>query len=330
VAILLLYFRDELPKPGYNSIDKALVSAVNGASPGRTTWRRAARRRAGNIVLWELLAALSDQQLITGAALAVAVYVRLADSANFSVYSFRMATATIWLSCLTHMCTLVSLRDRFREEGQGWRLVAMGTLLVLLVPLLLLANFPSFILDPALSVTCALERFSSYGPERMASFALQSVLAILVIVGGYSRRMMELYGQSDRLYRRGHWFTDLVAIREQESDEQALQAVSLIVSVADAKTNVRERARVALKVFVCLLREFGGSYLWELIWLAFYYNVTFGITSLVTTWNGLPPLSQWSLSFGQLMPGMLFLSRIIPRYSEYTGMSTASWECRGR
>jgi hypothetical protein len=72
------------------------------------------------------------------------------------------------------------------------------------------------------------------------------------------------------------------------------------------------------KVVSYLLGELRASYLWELTWLAFYYK--FGITSVVITWNTLPPLSQWPLSFGQLVPITLLLFGLAPIYSEYRGM----------
>jgi hypothetical protein len=136
VAILLLYFRSELKNRSarHNSIDRAVVRLMTKARrPRSPTPRQAARREAINAALWKLLETRSDQQLIAGTAVAVPVYVRLADSANYSVYSFRMATATIFLSCLTHMCTLVAFRNSSKSGGRGQSLVAMAALLVLLV-----------------------------------------------------------------------------------------------------------------------------------------------------------------------------------------------------
>ncbi|CZR65688.1 uncharacterized protein PAC_15588 [Phialocephala subalpina] len=305
--------------PRHNSIDRAFVRFVTRRDPDvqEQNPRKDARHEAINAALWKLLETLSDQQLITGTALTVSVYIRLADSANYSVYSFQMAMATIFLSCLTHMCTLVALGDSFREEGKGWSLVAMIVLLILMAPILLISNFPSFIIDPALSVRCAFSRFSKYGATTNTVFGMQSAMIIYLIVGGYTRLMMDVFFRSRRPPRQDEDDRGLVKrvpgrIREKLSRakyQQNCDRRPIITSI------LRGERLYTTKGIWYLVDELRASYLWELIWLAFYYN--FGITSVVVTWDTLSPLSQWSLSFGQLVPITMLVFGLVPIYSEY-------------
>jgi hypothetical protein len=63
------------------------------------------------------------------------------------------------------------------------------------------------------------------------------------------------------------------------------------------------------------------SFLWQLMWLGFY--LAFGITSLVRAWVIVPPLQQWSLSFGQLVPVVLLVSVFPPAYDTFQGNSSS-------
>ncbi|KAE9378830.1 hypothetical protein N431DRAFT_460155 [Stipitochalara longipes BDJ] len=320
VAILILYFRSELESHSarYNSIDRAFVCFVTRKSHDRK--RQGVRHNAINAALWKLLETLSDQQLITGTALAVPVYVRLADSANYSVYSFGMATTTIFLSCLTHMCTLVALGDKFRASGRGWSLVAMLVLLFLLAPILLVSNFPTFIVDPAFSVKCAFSQFSMYGSTATTIFGLQAALILNLVIGGYIRRMIDVFRRSRRPQNQyktapSSMFTKVIrTIPEMLWRAEVGRKIErrwVVNSIANEELNSLH----TMKAIWLLIGELRASYLWEIIWLAFYYN--FGIVSVIFTWTTLPPLSQWSLSFGQLVPIMLLVFGLVPLYSEY-------------
>lgn len=67
------------------------------------------------------------------------------------------------------------------------------------------------------------------------------------------------------------------------------------------------------------LWEMEQSFFWQLMWLMFYH--TFGITSLVVVWTLLPPLEQWSLSYGQLVPVVSFIFAFPPLYDDFQGES---------
>ena len=320
--LISLYLRCGLSPRQYSGIDQAILRRIfpTVSASGSTPSPEPAiiPVYAVNHALFRLLVALGDQQLALGLSLAVAVYVRLAGAAaDFSVYSFRVAVATMWQACLTHMCAMAALRDDFcSQRGSKWRLVAMGALLVLLAPLLLLSRFPSFVFEPRMSVKCACGRLLTYEGGHNASFVLQSVLLLMLVLGGYGRRVVELVRPRRTELERGNWLTELFP-----SEEEAV--------VVETEVNLRkglalawlERPRPSLRGIWLFYRlavgELKRSFLYEIIWLAFYYS--FGITSLVVTWTILSPLSQWSLSFGQLAPLALLVMCLMPLYDDYRG-----------
>ncbi|KAL2134417.1 hypothetical protein VTI74DRAFT_256 [Chaetomium olivicolor] len=319
--VVTLYIRNALSERQYTDLDRHLLRKVwaalgkaSGDDPGAVV-PRSIKHEAVSHALFRLLVALSDQQLAGGMALAVAAYLKLADPASFSVYSFRMATATVWQAFFTHMCAVAVLRDDFcRQRGSKWRLLAMTALVTLLAPILLLSNFPAFLLEPAMSVKCACGQLLSSQRNWNVNFVLQSVLTVLVVVGGYSRRLIELVRGPKSPHGHGNWLTALVPSQEEASTARAQLA----------KDKAKELERMANRrlyvpdlwpFFHIVESEIRQSFLWELIWLSCYY--TFSISSLGFTWTVLPPLSQWSLSFGQLVPLALVIMSLMPLYDDY-------------
>jgi len=221
------------------------------------------------------------------------------------------------------MCTLVALGDKFSSGGRGWTLVAMLVLLVLMAPILLVSNFPTFIIDPALSVKCAFNQFSIYGSAVTTIFGLQAALILNLVIGGYIRRMIDVFRRSKRPQSQNE--TSPISllkkiirtIPERLSGAEVQRKIKkrwVVTSIANEEPNSLHTT----KAIWLLVGELRASYLWEIFWLAFYYN--FGIVSVVFTWTTLPPLSQWSLSFGQLVPIMLLVFGLVPIYNEYRGM----------
>jgi hypothetical protein len=64
-----------------------------------------------------------------------------------------------------------------------------------------------------------------------------------------------------------------------------------------------------------LIQGLRESFLWQLMWLAFY--LTFGLTSLIFAWTLVPPLEQWSLSFGQLLPVVTLVFALLLAYDTF-------------
>jgi hypothetical protein len=303
VVIILLYFRRGLrPRLYDNEIDQAITGHLRSNN---------ATKEPLNVALRNFLFVLSDQQLATGVSLALVVYIRFAKADEFSIYSFQMATSTIFMSCLTHLSTLAALPDKFSavdddNDGHGlygaceedsprrkvmkkkkkkkkkkkWigigaipRLIIMMALAFLLMPILVISSLPSFAVDPSLSFKCARDKFSSYsGLANVFAIAAAGIITFRVITG-YFGRIRKVLGPPPH------------------------------------------RNKNPSNSFQSRLQELRTSFLWELISLTFYY--TFGITNLVVTWKTLAPLKQWSLSFGQLLPAALLLFALPLVYADY-------------
>jgi hypothetical protein len=172
-----------LPRKQYNSIDRAIIdffkrpptythsqsrhSDANTQSGGMT--------KATKATLVTLLLGLGDHQLLVSLALLLTIYIRLSDLDGFSAYSFKIATTTVWLTCLTHLSGVVALRHQYHSppdgRGRAWRVAAMTVLLILLAPLLVLSNLPSFMFDPSLSFRCAWEQIPTYDRATTRDFS---------------------------------------------------------------------------------------------------------------------------------------------------------------
>ena len=262
------------------------------------------------MTLQKLLLNLSDQQLFFGLALILTIYIRMSNLDAFSAYSFRMATTSVWLSCITHMSVIVALRGQFYPEvGRGWRVLAMVVLLLLLAPILVLSNLPSFIFDPSLSFRCAWNQISTYNRAQTRNFALVAASAVIMTIGGYTSRIIAIYKPIRRRSRIGRrWKRKLIhGIKRRE-----------------ARGHWPRRLKIPWRlVLYQLIQGLKESFLWQLMWLAFYF--TFGMTSLVRAWIIVPPLQQWSLSFGQLVPIILLVSALPPAYDTFQGNSSYCW-----
>lgn len=280
MVILVLYVRRGLSPDLYNNIDDAIIARLRKKqdqllNPPFDPFNKALRN---------FLFTLSDQQLAQGLSLAVVVYIRFAQADAFSTYSFQMATTTVFMSCLTHMSTLAAVPDLFpRDGGHFPRLVAMMGLAILMFPLLIISNFPSFAQDPKLSCKCAFNEISSFkGLANAYAIVASASITLMVIIGYVSRIKVILKGPPF-----GGLMWIIWKLKEKEDGSRIKRS----------------------------LQKLKSSFLWELISLTLYY--TFGIPNFILTWKTIPPLQQWSLSFGQLLPAALLLFSVMIVYADY-------------
>jgi len=306
-TVLLLYVWGRLPYKQYNRIDSVIIQFFRKASvdPQREMIQKAMKE-----TLPDLLQILSDYQLLVGLTLVLTIYIRLSDLDAFSAYSFKISTTSVWLSCLTHLSTVVALRDGFPTKGgRGWRVAAMVVLLILLAPILLLSNLPTFIFDPSLSFRCAWNQISTYDRGKTRNFALVAASAVIMTVGGYGSRIIALYRPVRRRSR----------LREGWKDK-----IAPIIKRCEDGGHRPEHIRISWRswrhIQFQLIQGLRESFLWQLMWLAFY--LTFGITSLIFAWRLVPPLEQWSLSFGQLIPLVTLISALPQAYDTFQGKSS--------
>jgi hypothetical protein len=102
----------------YNDIDELVLTSIgitDGAQAGLnsrsfviTDQRREAKRRA----LERFILTLSEQQLVSGVAMLIAIYTKYC---HMSVYSFRVAASVAWFSMM-HLGTLTVLPNYFDKH----------------------------------------------------------------------------------------------------------------------------------------------------------------------------------------------------------------------
>lgn len=331
--ILTLYFRGDISQ--CNAIDHAIVQNFKklfskkayrheederDSEPATVHTTHTTTRRS----ILKLLLSLSDQQLFMGLSLALTTYIKLADQDNFSAYSFKMATTTIWLSCLTHISTVLILLREYESFVTGWRVAAIVLLFLLLAPMLVISNLPMFILDPSLSFRCAWDEISSYDRKATLNFSFTAALTVMMVIGGYNRvfNLPKSKTSSSQLIepkrRRRSFNNSLFNLIPTPTQLYAYEKFVLAVWIKDRIDGIqqlREHPPIPWRVlWLESLRELLQSFLWQLMWLMFYY--TFGISSLVVAWTLLPPLQQWSLSYGQLLPVFALVFTFPPLYDD--------------
>lgn len=305
-AIVLLYLWEFVADGRTNEIDKSITFFF----PKLKT-----RQCCVSEGLQQLLRLQSDAVLGFGLSVLLVLYIRLSAPDDFSAYSFKIAATTVWLSCLSHMSTITFFRHDFHPDaGRTWRVVAMVVLLVLLAPILVISNLPTFIFNPSLSVRCAWGQISTYDPQKTRNFALVAASAMILVVTGYGSRILALYTRIPRRRSRlgGRHKADLLrGLRVRDNTTRWPQEIVVI------------RHRILFQ----LIQGLTESFFWELMWLAFYFM--FALTSLMYAWSLVPPLNQWSLSFGQLLPGFVLFFTLPPAYDNFEG-GTAHYLAHGR
>lgn len=127
ILVILHYIFN--PQCCKNFIDHGFVSLIKPkvwkkmSSTNAETWAQAIR---------DSLLMLSDTQLITGTAIMLCGYSQLAT--GLDAYHWEVVVCLAWFSSLTHLATLSSLRDHFRDRP-FMALCRAGLMGVVLIPL---------------------------------------------------------------------------------------------------------------------------------------------------------------------------------------------------
>lgn len=65
------------------------------------------------LILYQVVLAMSDQQLVTGLSIMISAYSRL--DCGISVYHWKLITTLAWFSSATHLATLLFLRQYMQK-----------------------------------------------------------------------------------------------------------------------------------------------------------------------------------------------------------------------
>lgn len=311
------------------------------------------RERARTRAFQSFMLAMSDQQLITGVALTITTtFMTFTDhlSETFSVYSLQIATRLGYLSCIVHLCLVSLLREHFdtNKGSRNFRVILVAIFLILLILCMVVSESVTLRFNRRISVKCARQNFRFVDPKRprYVLFSDEVVVVfnlavlIFVIVLGYLRRFVELYHKDARAQSHywSRWslhriFGDrardaydtrrpgvkslLDKLRKNHPPSEPQQARERLVKdrggSRDWKLNL-EHELLVLRIWV---ESVSNSFLWDMIWLSFYF--VFGMGSF---WNfdidaGLE--HSMEPNFGQVVPLILVCLPFLSAWEVYSG-----------
>lgn len=331
--IILAYLTDSLPNDRYNTVDIMFLSALRRKSSSRATpTPRSKERRVA--VFQQFVRSMSDQQLVTGTALIVALnMIRwgvMGLDTELSGFTYSMAVILAYFSCITHLASISVLRNYMdlHHTPRNIRLAIMAISIgVLLYNLLEIQNF-----DLSSTLSCALAEnpFGNLQAGLQGSLHEISVALLLyaasvvgVILIGYVRRGLELFSKT---YRVDHssWVCELLSLaldRRQMNTAQFQEMTDRRRFSRCLRISRGSRAAIILSIHA----ELAHSFMWEMIWILFYYF--FGLAQFIYTlavatndWGvSLTNAISWRPGFGQLLPLLLLLLPILNAVDAYFG-----------
>ena len=280
-AVILAYVTDSLPQQTYNPIDEYLLGKLHaswhftcrylGLPPIRT------RKETRLIATQRFILALSDQQLVTGIAILVTVFIKRCTTSS---WNYELVLDLAWFSALTHMATLIVLREYLSKNPRTrlWRVLAMSCMLIMLVVFMVLGSFVNWPEYPAMPLQCQM-----ISPTRFAYLDTGGVLSVIAVVlfwaiyfGGNLLAVSSNYRTTllrwmERIYWR-RW-------KKQKKPDRVL-AFKQKVEVYSKNHSLRRPQWVDLKCVLIYYRfiraGFAQSFLWEILWMLALYGFCIG------------------------------------------------------
>lgn len=313
------YWTDRLPYECYNEFDNLLLGRVPRAENGH---------RVQKFRGWML--AMSDQQLLSGLALAIVInMVRngVADlDAKVTGYSYNNAVILAFFSCMIHLASLSTLRVYLKERGK-LKHIRAGLMLCVLILILQGLAETWWEMDPYSTLRCAVAQFHAEGylqsgPTKESVWNNISTIMglttfLFLLASGYVRRILALYSNEGGTVLKsqlvpqwaGHGITKYTELEIQE-----------------AKRNLALRWSSAASFYslfsFIVLPSFTTSFVFEIIWTVFYFAM--GLTQmayfLILDYDSTASSRiSFEPGFGQLLPLILLGLPILAVCEGYSG-----------
>jgi len=208
--------------------------------------------------------AFSDQQVITGVSILISGFSQLRS--GISSYHWQSVVNLAWLSSVTHLITLTSLRRQARGNSpfRWWRIIAMGIMAAMLIGAIIPVGF---LTSEQAHIPYSFPAWCLYHPRTdWGGFVFPIYngfyvfLIVLILVGSYIRRVYTLFpsdGKPSPIVSslRKYFEGTLSTLEDLEPQHIALKIMALA-----AYSSVRS----SYTVLVSGYRLF-GSRLWEVL-----------------------------------------------------------------
>lgn len=349
-AIVIGYFTDSLPEEHLNSLDYAVTDRFSASPLGKalgyvrshfipvlkqcffirhpeSSKKRLTKARR-EVAFEKFILALSDQQLVTGIAILVAIF---ANHCRVSVYELNVAVSLAWFSSTTHLATLDVLHRYFRQNPvvRNWRMLGMISVLILLIPALVLESV--FIeAEPQIPMQCARYFPTDYLEDGIG--ASSSTFIILYLCVGYSVRLYKTFTHEDgsmvdpelllwkALLRM---FSNLTKPERQEIVENAIRICNTrrTIHIEDLLDSFSKRRRFFRRFGLCF-----GAYSRSFLQLiaALFFFLSFGVSQVVATrWGDYQvdlERDSNTMEFGQIVPLILLVIPLLAAAEIFYGM----------
>ena len=313
--ICAVYFRGFLNQDRYRAVDISFLKSLS-LDP-----QHKSHRDADSLVPMQayedFLLSLSDQQLITGLAILVALY---AKTCSISVFSFQVAVSLAYFSCCIHISTLTVLRDYFMKKQnrllRNIRIAVMILLATILVISLFLSQSGTFHQRPNWQFSCAFSEFTFYISDGQKWLqAGNTAMVVWTIASAYGAAFSEII---DKRFKTviGNWYFWFVMSAAKTGDEKD----ELVKAVGEQRADVRiyldaeyERLgsrlsiRMALILAPYIVEEFARSFLYKIIWILFYFTLAISNFFMLWVQQGYYKQGLYVWGFGQLVPMFLLV-----------------------
>jgi hypothetical protein len=341
VAIIVGYFTDSLPDDYTEDSDTLFLEWVNEVElPPRvrrlgsrlnslirkapllrkeTGSKKSLSKEQRQRMLENFILALSDQQLVTGIAVLVAIF---SAHCRISAYELNLAISLAWFSSATHLATLDVLQNYLRRNKvvRNLRMVGMIGIVLLLIPGLILgAIYPS---NASLPIQC-LQILPNEGPF-LDPFGIIAIgFTIVYLILGYVNRLSRTFASGASISITRFSLIGLVRFIKRLDAKDSVNFVDEAIKIQAQKYQklLRRRATsdtepiLARKVFMFLIcsNEYADTFVQKLGSMGFM--LSYGLSQVATyRWLDDPPqLDPTSnrMDFGQIVPLVLLIIPIL-------------------
>lgn len=171
------------------------------------------RRSSGNLTVFQVVLAMSDQQLVTGLAITISGYSQLVYGISF--YHWRLITTLAWFSTATHLATLLFLGDYLKTNTYIWyaRIFCMTALAVMLAVAIVPTGLSTSRRPPqneegsiplGIPARCAFDFIDSDYLDIQKN-GLPMALSEVILLGGLLIRFIEMSSTMTRLSGKFLW-----------------------------------------------------------------------------------------------------------------------------